>query len=273
MTPQLIDRKARKQEARGLLAGARVSPVGMTALYVLVLLVLDLVSVFSGGRGILSTFVSVLTSLMGTVLGAGFILYCMALRRGERAEYLTLFDGFSFVGRLIGLCLLMDLFIGLWSMLFIVPGIVAAYRYRFAPFNLYENPDVGILGAMEMSRRQTAGYKGQLFLLDLSYLGWTLLASAPSLIQNFLIYREMARVLAIYMQDPSRPLPVLDTASILILPGWAWTLITGVWMLAVAVFFLAQRRCVELSYFETAKATSGVGAGVTPPAPDGLGGL
>ena len=45
-------------------------------------------------------------------------------------------------------------------------GIVAAYRYRFALYNLYENPGIGVMEALDMSKRQTLGYKSQLFTLD-----------------------------------------------------------------------------------------------------------
>ena len=45
------------------------------------------------------------------------------------------------------------------------------------------------------------------------------------------------------------------------LPLWGWTLVIGLWQLAVALFYLPAYQCVELGYFETAKATSGVGAG------------
>ena len=49
----------------------------------------------------LGLFVWILVSLLALILEAGCWLYCAAIRRGERTEYLTLFDGFSFAGRLI----------------------------------------------------------------------------------------------------------------------------------------------------------------------------
>ena len=69
------------------------------------------------------------------------------------------------------------IFVFLWTLLFIVPGIVAAYRYRFAILNLCENPEIGVMEAINMSKAQTAGFKWQLFVLDLSFIGWALLAS------------------------------------------------------------------------------------------------
>lgn len=49
----------------------------------------------------------------------------------------------------------MAVFIALWSMLLIVPGIIAAYRYRFALYNLCENPELGVMEALAMSKAQT----------------------------------------------------------------------------------------------------------------------
>ncbi|MBP3508512.1 DUF975 family protein [Oscillibacter sp.] len=279
MTAELINRKSLKEEARELLSGAQVSPKAMTALYAGLLLVLNMVSAFTG-EGILSTFVSILTSLLSVLLGAGFAMYCMAIRRGERAEYLTLFDGFSFVGKLIALTIVTYAFITLWSMLFVIPGIVAAYRYRFAPYNLYENPGIGVMEALEMSKRQTMGYKGQLLALDLSYIGWTLLASLPAMVEMGMVYYGMFSSYYDYMTGAIAVMPA-DFTVFALLPAWLWTLISGLWSMAVSLFFLPHFQCVELGYFETAKRTSGVGEGAEPSAsnawggsgPDGLGGL
>ena len=279
MTAELIDRKKLKEEVGELLSGAQVSPRAMTALYAGLLLILNLVCAFTG-EGILSTFVSILTSLLSVLLGAGFAMYCMAIRRGERAEYLTLFDGFSFVGKLIALTIVTYAFIWLWSMLFVIPGIVAAYRYRFAAYNLYENPGISVMEALEMSKRQTMGYKGQIFALDLSYIGWTLLASLPAMVEMGMMYYAMFSSYYDYMTGAISVMPTDFTASV-ILPAWLWTLICGLWSMAVSMFYLPHFQCVELGYFETAKRTSGVGSGSEPPAigaghgagPDGLGGL
>ena len=279
MTAELIDRKKLKEEVRELLSGAQVSPRAMTALYAGLLLILNLVCAFTG-EGILSTFVSILTSLLSVLLGAGFAMYCMAIRRGERAEYLTLFDGFSFVGKLIALTIVTYAFIWLWSMLFVIPGIVAAYRYRFAAYNLYENPGISVVEALEMSKRQTMGYKGQIFALDLSYIGWTLLASLPAMVEMGMMYYAIFSSYYDYMTGAISVMPTDFTASV-ILPTWLWTLICGLWSMAVSLFYLPHFQCVELGYFETAKRTSGVGSGSEPPAigaghgagPDGLGGL
>ena len=207
MMAELIDRKRLKAETREMLVTAQVSPKGMAALYLGLGLLLNLVDTIAN-RGSsdslispVGLFVTILASFLGAVLSVGFVLYCMAIRRGERAEYLTLFDGFSFVGKIIVLELVMSLFIVLWSMLFIIPGIVAAYRYQFALYNLCENPGIGVMEALDMSKRQTWGYKGQLFMLDWSYFGWIMLASLLMLVMLFLVYRLVVQIVTGALSD------------------------------------------------------------------------
>ena len=81
---ELINRRARKAETKRLLADAQVSPKAMTALYLGLLLALNLVSMIPQEEGLLTTFIAVLTTLVRLILSAGFVLYCMAVRRGER---------------------------------------------------------------------------------------------------------------------------------------------------------------------------------------------
>ena len=271
MMAELIDRKRLKAETRELLGTARVSPRGMTALYLGLAMALSTLDYLAGGgnavleRNPVGIFTYVLTTLLTAVLGAGFSLYCMAVRRGERAECLTLFDGFSFVGKLIALNVVESLLIILWSMLFVIPGIVAAYRYRFALYNLYENPGIGVMEALDMSKRQTWGYKSQIFALDWSYFGWLMLASLPLLAVLFLLYRLVFQIV-------TGPMPALPAEELvdqaLVLPVWVWSLIASVFSLVVGLFYVPNRECVELGYFEIAKRTSGVGWNAAPPRPE-----
>lgn len=263
-----IDRQKCKWETAELLRTAQVSPKGMTALCMGLTLALGLLSSLGGG-GFLGIFISILSTLLISVLGAGFVMYCMAIRRGERAEYLTLFDGFSFVGKIILLDIITGFFIFLWSLLFIIPGLIAAYRYSFARLNLYENPGIGVMEALDMSKRQTLGYKAQLFTLDLSFLGWMLLARLPSILLAQMVARDMTAEMLYGIPAPG---------TYFGLPLIALDFILGLWQLAVALFYYPNYVCAQLAYFDVAKRTSGVGLGTEEPsapwdgwnAPDGL---
>ena len=123
-----IDRAEMKAQTRKLLQTAQVSPKGMTALYCACLFLLSLLEALIPGPELVSTFLSILTTLAEWILAAGFALYCMDIRRRERSEYAVLFDGFSFTGKIIALNIVINLFVFLWSMLFVFPGIIAYYR-------------------------------------------------------------------------------------------------------------------------------------------------
>ena len=155
-----LDRASLKAQCRELLQTAQVSPKGLTALYCGLSLVLNLVDyaagsfASNGGPELLSMFASVFTMLAGWILATGFALYCMGIRQREIMDYGTLFDGFSFTGKIIALNFVMNFFICLWSMLFMIPGVIAYYRYRFALYNLCENPGLSVMEALDMSKRQ-----------------------------------------------------------------------------------------------------------------------
>ena len=70
---------------------------------------------------------------------------------------------------------LMGLFIALWTLLFIIPGIVKMFSYAMTPFILEENPDLTANEAIDRSRAMMKGHKFDLFWLILSFIGWGIL--------------------------------------------------------------------------------------------------
>lgn len=115
--------------------------------------------------------------ILGGTVRLGYCGYLLKLYDGEEAK---LEDLFSEMDRWIeGFCLslLQGLFVALWSMLLVIPGIIAAYRYAMAPFILYENPHMSASDAINESKSLMDGRKMDLFILNLSFIGWSLLAA------------------------------------------------------------------------------------------------
>lgn len=80
-------------------------------------------------------------------------------------------------GKKLGLVVLMWLFTFLWSLLFLIPGIVYHYKVKFAPMIMEEHPELSPKEAMELSKKMTQDHKGELFALDLSFIGWDILVA------------------------------------------------------------------------------------------------
>lgn len=203
--PVSLDLGRIKAESRSLLRSGTVSPLKVTALLLAITLVLDIIDSAvsymidtSGGLTVLSfSFVSILVSLISIVLNAGYLCYCLGIRRGEHMPYESLFDAFSFAGKAILLSIVEGIFIGLWSLLFVVPGIIAAYRYSFAMMDLCENPDLGVMEALDLSKQQSYGYKGQLFMLSLSFFGWLLLAGVAVTAVESILFGGVDNILSL----------------------------------------------------------------------------
>lgn len=207
----MLDRAGIKAEAKQMIRTARVSPYVVTLMVILIGFMLDrAVDLVEGGALFysyhltreyieilasgnaealqrllmslpestgMSFFFSTLTSLVMLVLNGGYYIYCMGVRQGAEMPYSTLADGLGVAGKLIWCWIQMSVKIFLWSLLFWIPGIIAVYRYRFAYYNILTDGSLSAGDAIRLSCQQTNGMKVELFVLDLSFLGWEILAA------------------------------------------------------------------------------------------------
>ncbi len=118
-------------------------------------------------------------NLMSLMLQAGFTIACLNAAAFRPVSFGNLFDSFAIFFKVLWLQILMGIFIYLWTLLFIIPGIIAAYRYRLALYIMLENPEMSALDCISESKRMMQGRKGELFVLDLSFLGWHILTVIP----------------------------------------------------------------------------------------------
>lgn len=109
----------------------------------------------------------------------GLMIYFLASFRGHNVVPKDVFLGFERFGKALGLLLFQALFIYLWTMLFIIPGIIAAIRYSQAFFVMADDPNKSIRQCMDESKSMMRGNKMKYFLLMLSFIGWMILCTLP----------------------------------------------------------------------------------------------
>ncbi len=199
-----FDRIASKQAAKALICTYRPSPVLVTLVFILltsgVAALVGAVApspfdqasyLISEGYGIdmafpyvfaqksapIGGFLAVLISFYSMVIGFGYSKYCLRLTRGEEAGYATLMDGFNMAAKVLLTNILMGVFIALWTMLFVIPGIIAIYQYSQAIYCLIDDPSIGPLEAIRRSKAMMRGQKFNLFALQMTFFGWYFLAS------------------------------------------------------------------------------------------------
>ena len=118
--------------------------------------------------------------LISGAMELGLTLYFLASFRKHDVQLADIFLGFERFGKALGLYLYRGLFILLWTCLFIIPGIIASIRYSQAFFILADDPDKGIRQCMNESKAMMMGNKMKYFLLNLSFIGWGVLATIPA---------------------------------------------------------------------------------------------
>ena len=115
--------------------------------------------------------------LMGGVLQMGYADFLLKQHDGKETDFRDLFSKFDFFGTGFAQHFLRSLYTILWMLLFIIPGIIKSYSYAMTPFILAENPRLTASRAIELSEDMMDGHKGELFFLDLSFIGWSILAA------------------------------------------------------------------------------------------------
>jgi uncharacterized membrane protein len=104
-------------------------------------------------------------------MGLGAAIFSLALSRNKEARVEQILKGFDNFGNSVVLSLLMALFVFLWTLLFIIPGIIAALSYSMAYYIMADNPSIDPSEAMDRSKKLMDGNKMDLFVLGLMFLG------------------------------------------------------------------------------------------------------
>ena len=178
--------------------------------------------------GTIGTLLYYAIEIMALIVGLGFISFSLLVSRRSEAGFGNLFDGFGIFFRALWLSILRALLLALWALpaaigaamlmvvlqgelgllpfalpvgniplycfaaVLIIAGtvleLIAAYRYSMCFFILLDAPDKTAFQCLRESRDMTRGYKGKLFVLDLSFLGWMLLSVIPFVILYTLPY-------------------------------------------------------------------------------------
>jgi uncharacterized membrane protein len=126
----------------------------------------------------LVSVIQVVLSIVLSIISVGYQWYCLNVARNQSPEPFSIFEILTngrFV-KVIKLLVLVYIKVLLWSLLFIVPGIIKAYSYSQSFYILYDNPDWTASQCIEESKRMMQGNKAELFVFQMSFIGWALVA-------------------------------------------------------------------------------------------------
>jgi uncharacterized membrane protein len=139
--------------------------IGTLVVYILISVALQLIP-----------FVGPIASLIiSGPFALGLAYFSLSISRNQNPKLENIFQGFNNFGTALGAYLLMILFIVLWALLLIVPGIIAAISYSMTFYIIADDNSIGAMEAIDKSKKMMDGYKLKYFYLGLRFIGWALL--------------------------------------------------------------------------------------------------
>jgi len=124
-------------------------------------------------------FIPILGSLGSILISGpmivGLFIFVLALSRGRDAQLSQIFWGFRRFGVCLGAYLLFGILILLWTLLLIIPGIIALFSYSQTFMVLADNDSIGPIDALKKSKQIMKGHKWKFFCLWMRFIGWFLL--------------------------------------------------------------------------------------------------
>ena len=144
---------------------------------------------------IVSLVVGFALYVLGSVIQLGYARFNLELVGGGGARLDALFSYFSWFGTAFCARFLTSLYTFLWSLLFVIPGIVAGFSYAMVPYILAETPEMTASDAIAASKQMMRGNRWALFCLEFSFIGWSILCLFTLGIGNLFLnpYREAAK--------------------------------------------------------------------------------
>jgi uncharacterized membrane protein len=118
---------------------------------------------------------NIINLLIGGPLSLGRTIYFLSLTRAKDKQFSMLFDGFKQFGTALATFLLMTLFVMLWCLLLIVPGIIASLSYSQTFYILADETGISPMDAIDKSKAMMRGMKWKYFCLQFRFFGWALL--------------------------------------------------------------------------------------------------
>lgn len=139
--------------------------------------------------------------LIGGVLQLGYARFLLKQHDGKALDFSDLFSQFDRFGTGFAQNFLRTLYTFLWSLLLIVPGIIAALSYAMTPFILEEHPELTASEAIARSKKLMNGHKMDLFILTLTFLGWDILCALTANIGHLFLNPYKNAAYAVFYRE------------------------------------------------------------------------
>ena len=171
----MILRSELKQNAKDQLKNNWGLAIGIIIVCTLISGIPNLLAEIDSESFAISIIIPIITLVITGPLTIGQCKFFINLANRSNPKFSDLWYGFNNMLRAIGVTLLVGVIVFIGSILFIIPGIILAFMYSQVYYIMAENPEMSIMNCLKESSRIMKGHKMDLFILELSFLGWEIL--------------------------------------------------------------------------------------------------
>lgn len=141
--------------------------------------------------------------ILGSIIAVGYAKFNLNLVDRVEGSFENLFAYFSYWKTTAAARFLQSIYVLLWSLLFIIPGIIASYSYAMTEYILADHPELSASEAISRSKQMMDGNKWRLFCLQFSFIGWSILCSFTLGIGNLWLTPYKQAATAVFYREVS----------------------------------------------------------------------
>ena len=171
----MILRSELKQNAKDQLKNNWGLAIGIIIVWTLISSIPNLLVEIDSESFAISIIIPIITLVITGPLTIGQCKFFINLANRSNPKFSDLWYGFNNMLRAIGVTLLVGVIVFIGTILFIIPGIILAFMYSQVYYIMAENPEMSIMNCLKESSRIMKGHKMDLFILELSFIGWGIL--------------------------------------------------------------------------------------------------
>lgn len=153
---------------------------------------------------IVALIMAVVYFVLGSIVGVGYARFNLNLVDHQEPAFEDLFAYFSYWKTTAVAKLLQTVYILLWSLLLVIPGIIASYSYAMTDYILAEQPELTASEAIGISKKMMSGNRWRLFCLHFSFIGWSILCAFTLGIGNLWLNPYKQAATAAFYREISR---------------------------------------------------------------------
>ena len=173
----MILRSELKQNAKNQLKNNWGLAIGAIIVSMLISLIPEILTYIDLESATIAILVQIISLIIAGPIAIGQCKLFINLSNNENPKFSDVWFGFGNILKALGVTLLIGIAVSIGTIFFIIPGIIISFMYSQVYYIMAENPDISVLDCLRESARIMKGHKMELFILELSFLGWIILTA------------------------------------------------------------------------------------------------